>query len=269
MSSPIVIILNLLRDPDVDKKVIFKFALRQIKTIGYAKVASMLLGLLMVGASSIIKIPQIRKILKPETAEKKAVLALGLSRDSVRLETLAQFIHVTYNKQQGNSFINFGESFLLGLQNIALLAILEYYRLRKELLLSSTISDKEQIREALKASIKPIAGIIGAILFLTRIAPRSVIAALQVLIIPIAIAAKLPQIKRNSELKSTAHLSEVTIGANVLGSLIRVYTTLTNYKRGRSRDAILLAGYLTSFVLNSVLVGQIYKYGKNEKEKEE
>lgn len=266
MSSPIAIIFNLLRDPDVDKKVILKFALAQIKAIGYAKVAAMILGLVMVGASSVIKIPQIRKILKPKTAEKKANLALGLSRDSVRLETLAQFIHVTYNKQQGNAFINYGESFLLGLQNIALLSLLEYYRLRKELLQSSSLSDKDQIQEALKASVKPVAGIIGAVLFLTRVAPRPLIAALQVLIIPIGIAAKLPQIQRNAQLKSTAHLSEVTITANVIGSLIRVYTTITNFKRGRSRDAVLLAGYLTSFVLNAVLAGQIYKYKEVEKE---
>lgn len=266
MSSPIAIILNLLRDPEVDKKVILKFALAQVKAIGYAKVAAMLLGLIMVGASSVIKIPQIRKILKPKTAEKKAILAEGLSKDSVRLETLAQFIHVTYNKQQGNSFINFGESFLLGLQNIALLSILEYYKLRKQLLESSTLSDKDQIQEALKASIKPVAAIIGSVLFITKVAPRSLIAALQVLIIPIGIAAKLPQIQRNAQLRSTAHLSEVTIGANVIGSLIRVYTTITNFKRGRSRDSVLLAGYLTSFVLNAVLAGQIYKYKKVKEE---
>lgn len=269
MSSPIIVVLNLLRDPDVDKKVVLQFALRQVKAIGYAKVAAMLLGLLMVGASSVIKIPQIRKILKPKTAEKKAALASGLSRDSVRLETLAQFIHVTYNKQQGNSFVNYGESLLLGLQNIALLALLEYYRLRKELLQSSTLSDLAQIREVLQASVKPVATIIGAILFVTKVAPKPLIEALQILIIPIGIAAKLPQIQRNAQLKSTAHLSEVTIGANVIGSLIRVYTTITNFKRGRSRDAVLLAGYLTSFVLNSVLAGQIYKYGKKDKEKTE
>lgn len=260
MSSPAIMILNLLRDPDVDKKVILKFALRQVKAIGYAKVAAMILGAIMVGASSVIKIPQIRKILKPKTAEKRAVLALGLSRDSVRLETLAQFIHVTYNKHQGNAFVNYGESFLLGLQNIVILALLEYYRLRKEIINSSSLSDKAQIQESLKELVKPLAEIIGAVLFITKVAPRLLVAALQVLIIPIGIAAKLPQIQRNAQLKSTAHLSEVTIGANVIGSLIRVFTTITNFKRGRSRDSVLLAGYLTSFALNAILAGQIYKY---------
>lgn len=269
MAIPIGVIINLLRDPEVDKRVILQFALKQLKKIGYAKVAAAILGALMVGVSSVIKIPQIRKILKPPSMEKKALLALGLSTDSVRLETLAQFIHVTYNQQQGNAFVNYGESLLLGLQNIVILLLLEYYKLRKELAAATTLPDKEQIKESLRALIKPAVAIIGSVLFLTQVAPKLLISLLQVLIIPIGIAAKIPQIKRNAALRSTAHLSEVTIGANVIGSLIRVFTTVLNFKRGRSRDAILLAGYLTSFVLNSVLAGQIYTYGKEKSLKKE
>ncbi|SGZ55723.1 CIC11C00000001883 [Sungouiella intermedia] len=266
--SALVGAVKLLSNPDVDKVVLIKFIFRQIKAqirvLGYRKVASILLGLLMVGVSSFIKIPQIRKILKPPTADQRIRLAEGLSKDSVRLETLAQFIHVTFNKQQGNAFLNYGESLLLGIQNIGLLAILEYYRMRKELREWSSLPKDAQQKEALKATIKPIAGVIAAVIFLTKIAPKPLIAALQVLIIPIGIAAKIPQIRRNEEIKSTAHLSEVTIGANVIGSLIRVYTTLTNFKPGK-RDSVLLAGYLTSFALNAVLAGQIYKYGKTDK----
>lgn len=264
--------IRLLSNPDIDKKVLIKFIYRQlkaqVKVVGYGKVASILLGLLMVGASSVIKIPQIRKILKPKSADERIKLADGLSKDSVKLETLAQFIHVTFNKQQGNSFVNYGESLLLGLQNIALLAVLEFYRMRRELRQWSTLPDDAQIKESLKATVKPIARVIAAVFFLTKIAPTPLIAALQVLIIPIGIAAKIPQIRRNEEMKSTAHLSEVTIGANVIGSLIRVYTTLTNYRPGR-RDRVLLAGYLTSLALNAVLAGQILKYGKKEKEKKD
>lgn len=266
--SGVVGVAKLLSNPDIDKKVLIKFIFRQlkaqIKVMGYGKVASLILGLLMVGGSSVIKIPQIRKILKPKEAEQRIKLAEGLSKDSIKLETLAQFIHVTFNKQQGNSFLNYGESFLLGLQNIALLAVLEFYRARRELRQWSTLPEDAQVKESLKEAVKPVVKVIAAVIFLTKIAPTSLIAALQVLIIPIGIAAKIPQIRRNEEIKSTAHLSEVTIGANVIGSLIRVYTTLANFRPGR-RDSVLLAGYLTSLALNAVLAGQMLKYGKKEK----
>lgn len=265
--SPLIMVLKLLRDPEVSNKVILQFAFRQVKAIGYAKVLAMLLGALMVGVSSFIKIPQIKKILAPPKMEQRAVLALGLSRESVSLETLAQFVHVTYNQQQRNSFLNYGELLLVGIQNVGILILLEYYRLRRELAASSTLRDKAQIQECLKELIKPVATIIGAVVFITKIAPVGLISALQVISIPIGIVAKVPQIRRNAALRSTAHLSEVTIGANVIGSLIRVFTTVSNFKRGRSRDLVLLAGYLTSLALNATIAGQMYHYKKEAEER--
>lgn len=269
MSAPIMMLVNLLRDPDVPNKVILQFAMKQIKAIGYAKVLSLLLGASMVGVSSVIKIPQIKKILGPKTMAARSKLAKGLSEESVLLETAAQWIHVTYNKQQRNSFVNYGELFLLGIQNIAILLLLKYYKLRRELSAATTLSEKDQINECLKALLKPAASIVAVLVFLTKICPPRVIATLQILNIPIGILAKIPQIKRNQALRSTAHLSQVTIFANVIGSAIRVFTTASNFKKGRSRDSVLLAGYLTSFALNAVLAGQIVHYGKNEKKEKE
>lgn len=257
-------IIRLLRDPDVDKRLILKFALRQIKAIGYTKVLAMLLGALMVGVLLVIKIPQIRKILRPKTMEARANLALGLSQPLVTLETLAQFIHVTFNKQQGNSFVNYGELLLLGIQNIVLLLLLEWFRLRKRLADATNMKDLEQIRAVVLEMAKPVAVLVAVLLFLTKVAPPALVSTLQVLNIPIAIAAKIPQIRRNEQLRSTAHLLEVTIGANVIGSAIRVFTTLSNF-RGR-RDNVLLAGYTTSLALNATLAAQIIKYREDKTE---
>lgn len=267
MSAPLLMLVNLIRDPEISNKVILQFAFRQVKAIGYAKVLSLLLGAAMVGVSSVIKIPQIKKILGPKTMEARARLAKGLSLESVSLETASQWIHVAYNQQQRNSFVNYGESFLLGLQNIAILLLLKYYGLRKRLAAASNLGEKDQIRESLKELLRPAAVIIGAVAILTKVVPPSVISALQILNIPIGIVAKIPQIRRNAALRSTAHLSEVTITANAIGSLIRVFTTISNFKKSRSRDSVLLAGYSSSLVLNSVLLGQIfhYKNGGNDK----
>lgn len=262
MAIPLKMIISLLRDPEVSNKVILQFAFRQVKAIGYLKVLSMLLGALVVALLSVVKIPQIKKILGPPKAEQRAQLALGLAENSVRLETLAQFVHVTFNQQQRNSFINYGESLFVGLQNVAILFIIEYYKLRKAVSASaSNLSEKQQIKKTLELVIKPAAVIIGVLVLINKVLPALVILTLQVINIPIGIAAKIPQIQRNAALKSTAHLSRVTIGANVAGSLIRVFTTLQNFKRGRSRDIVLLAGYLTSFVLNAIIAAQIRMYG--------
>lgn len=253
-------IINLIRDPEISNKVILKFAFRQIKAIGYAKVLSMLLGALIVAASSVIKIPQIKKITAPPTVLQRVALAQGVPQSSVRLEALSQLIHVTYNQRSRKSFVMYGESLLLGIQNAALLLILEYYKLRKEGENAKSGSERDQVIQALKGLAKPAAIIIGAVFLVNKIIPLGGIGLLQILCIPLSIAAKIPQIQRNKELKSTAHLSLITISANVAGSLIRVFTTVSNFKKGRTTDLVLLSGYLTSFALNSVLMGQIIKY---------
>lgn len=257
MATPLFIVVNLLRDPEVDKRAVLRFVVLQLHSLGYAKVASTLLGTVVVGVSLGIKIPQIRKILAPASVSGRKELALGLSRRAVQLEILSQVIHVTYNRQQGNAFVNYGESLMLALQNMALLLVLEYFRLRKE-------GDSAGVEA--KNLARPAAAIIGAVFLVARVAPRGLVLALQVGIIPLGVASKVAQIRRNARLQSTASLSRVTVGANVAGSLIRVFTTLANYKRGRARDQVLLAGYVASLVTNAVIAGQMMSYAK-EKDK--
>lgn len=260
--SALLMIIRLIKDPEISNRVILKFAFKQIKVIGYAKVLSMLLGALIVAVSSVIKIPQIQKITAPPTIQQRAALAEGVPQSSVRLESLAQLIHVTYNQQNGKSFVMYGESLLLGIQNCVLLLLLEYYKLRKQSDDAVSLTEKENAVAALKALAKPAAAIVTTAVIVNRLLPKKVTLLLQVLCIPLAIAAKIPQIQRNKELKSTAHLSQITISANLVGSLIRLFTTSSNFKKGRTTDLVLLAGYFTSFALNSVLMGQIFQYSK-------
>jgi mannose-P-dolichol utilization defect protein 1 len=63
-------------------------------------------------------------------------------------------------------------------------------------------------------------------------------------------------------------LSEITVGANLVGSLIRVFTTVQDFDK-LGRDKVLLAGYGLSLVLNLVLAGQVWYYGQREKEEKE
>lgn len=263
MASPLIMVIKLLFNPDISNKIILQMALKQISAIGVAKVVSAALGAAVVGASSVVKLPQIKKILDPKQLEGKVKVANGLSLEGVSLETLSQLIHIVYNRQVNTPFINYGETVLLGIQNVAIILLIEYYRLRQHLSSVSNKSDQDQIEDSLKDLKKPIGIIIAVLIFLTKIAPAPLIDLLQILNIPISIVSRLPQIRNNYVLKTTSHLSEITVGANLLGSAIRVFTTLKGSKKAlKSSDYVLLAGYGSGFILNLVLVGQIVYYKK-------
>ncbi|CAI5756555.1 unnamed protein product [Candida verbasci] len=280
MGSPIFMLINLLFDPDVSNKVILNMAWSQVKAIGIGKVLAALLSALQVGVSSFIRIPQIRKLLiKSETDRIK--VAKGLSLESLSLDTLNSLIHVSFNSQHNIPFINYGESLLLGIQNAIIILLMKYYRLRdngeiKDI--NSIPSYKDKFLSVFEGLATPLGIMIGSTIFFTKLAPSNLISILEILNIPISIIAKYPQIKVNYELKTAKHLSDVVLKANVVGSLIRVYTSFTDYstkaKKNKNTidEKILLAGYTTSFILNSVLLGQSIVYDKlrpNSLEKDE
>ncbi|ABN64292.2 predicted protein [Scheffersomyces stipitis CBS 6054] len=277
MAPQVFMLIKLLFNPDVSKKLILQMALKQMSAIGYAKVAALLLSLLTVGVSSVIRIPQIRKILNPKLLENKIKVVNGLSLETYSIESFNYLVHVVFNSQNNNSFLNYGESLLLGLQNVIIILLIKYYRA----IGSGSIPDlqdktwKESAEIVGRELAEPVGWILGTSLFLTKLAPTSLITLLQILNIPISIISKLPQIRQNSILKTTTHLSSITLHANVAGSLIRVYTTIQDLsaksKRSKvtSGDWVLLGGYLTSLTLNSVLVGQQYFYDGNQLNKKE
>lgn len=262
-APPIFDLIKLIFNPDVSKKLILQIAYQQLSAIGLAKILSAVLGSTIVGVSSIIKIPQIRKIINPKLLNQRISVAQGLSLEGISLETLVYLVHVIYNRQNGNKFVNYGEASFLGVQNIIIILLIEYHNLRSKLS-GSSLSEREQIERSLKELLTPIAIMGAVVVFLTKIAEPSLVSALQVLNIPISIISKLPQIRQNYLLKSTSHLSEVTVGANVLGSLARVFTTVQDFNKV-GRDYVLLAGYSSSLALNAVLAGQCYFYRNNSK----
>ncbi|KAI5958953.1 uncharacterized protein KGF55_005607 [Candida pseudojiufengensis] len=269
MSSPIFMLINLLLDPDVSKKVVLQMAWSQVKAIGIGKVIAALLSALTVGVSSFIRIPQIRKLLIKSDNERIKV-ANGLSLKSLSLETLNNLIHVTFNSQHNIPFIQYGESLLLGIQNVIIILLTKFYRLKEkgDIPNLKNLSFEDKLKIIGNSLIEPISIIIASVIFFTKSAPTSLISILEILNIPISIIAKIPQIQQNYKLKTVKHLSDVVLKANVIGSGIRVYTSLTDYKTKSSKnkttidEQILLAGYSTSFILNSILLGQSIFYDK-------
>lgn len=259
MSSSLHAIIKLIRNLRTSNWMALMLALRRLKAIGYVRALSTLLGALIVAVSSVIKIPQIKKIVAPPSVAQRVVLARGVPQSSVRLEALTQLIHVTFNQRNRKPFVLYGESMLLGLQNTVLLLLLEYYKSLRE---NEAHSEDERALAARRSLFRSAAAVVGAAVVVNKLLPSKVVRMMQILCIPLAIAAKISQIRRNAELKSTAHLSLVTISANLVGSLIRVFTTASTFRRGQTSDAVLLSGYMTSFGLNAVLMAQIAKYSQ-------
>ncbi|CAH2354159.1 hypothetical protein CLIB1423_14S03422 [[Candida] railenensis] len=256
--SPVDVV-RLLLNPDISNKLILQLAWNRAKVMKKGPLVSKLLGSLIVGVSSFIRVPQIKKITDPVLLKDRISVAKGLSMEGISLETLGYLIHVVYNKQNGNPFVNYGETFLLGLQNIAIILLIRYYNARK--------AGSDEVGALIELA-QPIAIILAIGFGLSRSAPENFISGLQVLSIPISIVSKIPQIKKNYALKSTSHLSNITVGANVLGSFIRVFTTLQDFEK-LGRDKVLLAGYCSSFALNAILAGQCLIYGKGKEVDEE
>ncbi|CAK9440619.1 uncharacterized protein LODBEIA_P46470 [Lodderomyces beijingensis] len=275
MASPIFMLINLLLDPDVSKKVVLQMAWSQVKAIGIGKVFAALLSALTVGVSSFIRIPQIRKLLIKTQADRIKV-ANGLSLQSLSLDTLNSLVHVTFNSQHNIPFINYGESLLLGIQNAIIILLVKFYRSTEEGQVAnlSKLSLGEQVKAVADTLAKPVGIMIASVIFFNKIAPTNLISLLEILNIPISILAKIPQITANYKLKTVSHLSDVVLRANVVGSLIRVYTSYTDYKTKAQKnkttidEKILLAGYTTSMIMNSILLGQSIAYDKLGKYKE-
>ena len=269
MGSPIIMLIKLLLDPDVSKKVILQMAWSQVKAIGIGKVIAALLSALTVGVSSFIRVPQIRKLLINSEHDRIAV-ANGLSLTSLSLDTLNSLIHVTFNSQNRIPFIQYGESLLLGIQNAIIILLVKFYRGQETAGVGKWqgLNCDDKFAAIRGAVTKPLVIMIASAIFFNKLAPSSLISALEILNIPISIVAKFPQIKTNYELKTAKHLSDTVWRANVVGSLIRVYTSFTDYSTKKQRnkntvdETILLAGYSTSLILNSILLGQSIVYDK-------
>jgi mannose-P-dolichol utilization defect protein 1 len=78
------------------------------------------LGIAIIGASSVVKIPQILKLINSQSAE-------GLSFLSYLLESGAYLISLSYNVRHGFPFSTYGETALILIQNIAIASLVLKY----------------------------------------------------------------------------------------------------------------------------------------------
>ncbi|KAJ6256876.1 hypothetical protein Dda_8746 [Drechslerella dactyloides] len=190
------------------------------------------LGVGIIAASSIVKVPQILKIINSESAA-------GLSLLSTLLETNAYAISIAYNFRNGFPFSTFGETALIVVQNIAIAVLILHY------------TSRGAYAGVLIAAVAAAA----YALFSPNLINDQTMTLLQASTIPISLASKLPQIYTVWQEGGTGQLSAFAVFNFLAGSLARVFTTLQEVD-----DPLILYGYVGGALLNVVLAAQMVYY---------
>ena len=196
---------------------------------------SKVLGLGIVVAGSIVKLPQLLKLVNAESGA-------GLSLTGYILETIGYIITLAYNVRLAFPFSTYGETVFISVQNILILVLILHFA-RKDVY---------------------ALGVVGAVialaypLFDNKLVSYKHLQILQGLSIPLSLASKLPQIYTNYRNGSTGQLSAFTVFNYLAGSAARVFTTLTEVN-----DPMIFWGFVAAAALNAVLAAQMVYYWKS------
>ena len=194
---------------------------------------SKVLGFGIIAAASIVKVPQILKLLTSGSAE-------GVSFTSYLLETASFLITLSYNVRKGFAFNTYGETSLILVQDVVIgVLILQY-------------GGKTAQAGAFVAAL---ATAIYALLVSDTLVPEPMMNYLQAGAGVLSIASKLPQIITVYSQGGTGQLSAFAVFNYLIGSLSRIFTTLQEVD-----DKLILYGFVAGFLLNAVLACQMLYY---------
>ncbi|OAA32484.1 polyketide synthase [Moelleriella libera RCEF 2490] len=210
----------LLLDVDVENTECVKFAV------------SKGLGIGIIAASSIVKVPQILKLVSSKSAE-------GVSFLSYLLETSAYLITLAYNVRNGFPFSTFGETALILGQNVVISVLVLNY------------SGRATVAAVLVAALAAGAGT----LFAENLLDMKTLGYLQAGAGVLGVASKVPQILAILQEGGTGQLSAFAVFNYLAGSLSRIFTTLQEVD-----DKLILYGFISGFLLNAVLALQMMYY---------
>lgn len=233
-------------------------------------VLSKVLGVGIVLGGSIVKLPQILKIVSSGSGR-------GVSVLGYLLETAAFLITLAYNVRQGFAFSTYGETLFILVQNVVVALLVLYYARRGLAaglvvgLLSVAVYVLFGVQDSSASAVlsKLPFDVPSALVSLFTFgghfpklaAPGQPIVSaqelqyLQTLTIPLSLASKLPQILGIWRARSIGQLSAFAVFNYLLGSLARVFTTFQEVK-----DPVLLWGFVLGAALNLVLTVQVLYY---------
>ncbi|KAI5858757.1 hypothetical protein BZA05DRAFT_382349 [Tricharina praecox] len=190
------------------------------------------IGVGIIGLSTVVKVPQLLKLLASGSAQ-------GISFTSYLLETTAYIITLAYNYRSGNPFSTYGEIALLAVQNVIISMLVLHYR----------------GKAGVAAVYAMVLATAGYALFNEGLISKEMMVMVQTATIPLGLMSKIPQIFTIAKDKNTGQLSAFAVFNYLFGSLARVFTTISEVD-----DPVILYGFLGGFALNVVLAVQMLWY---------
>ncbi|KAI9766591.1 MAG: hypothetical protein M1840_006402 [Geoglossum simile] len=190
------------------------------------------LGIGIIAASSIVKVPQILKLLSSGSAQ-------GVSFLSYALETTGYTISLAYNIRQRFPFSTYGETAFVLVQNVVIATMVLRFS-----------------GESQKAAVF-VAGLalLGGALLREEVVGVGLLSILQATAGLLGVASKAPQIWTVWKEGGTGQLSAFAVFNYLLGSLARVFTTLQEVD-----DKLILYSFIAAFTLNAILAAQMAYY---------
>ncbi|CAG8087180.1 unnamed protein product [Penicillium salamii] len=191
------------------------------------------LGIAIVGASAIVKVPQILKLIGSRSSA-------GVSFISYALETASLLITLSYGVRNQFPFSTYGETALIAVQDIAVGVLVLHFAGRTA---------------AAATFVAVVAASIYALLFDQTLVDAQTMAYLQAGAGALGVASKAPQIYTIWREGGTGQLSAFAVFNYLAGSLSRIFTTLQEVD-----DKLILYGFIAGFSLNVILATQMLWY---------
>jgi mannose-P-dolichol utilization defect protein 1 len=190
------------------------------------------LSLGIVGASAVVKVPQLIKLVRSGSPA-------GVSVLSYILETASYLVSLAYNIRSGFPFTTYGETALIAVQNIIITVLV--------LRLAGQTAAAAVFVAGLAAAVTALLG--------ESVVDMKWLSMFQAGAGMLGVASKLPQIITIWREGSTGQLSAFAVFNYLAGSLTRIFTTLQEVD-----DKIILYGFIAGFALNAVLAAQMLYY---------
>ncbi|KAL9102804.1 MAG: hypothetical protein Q9163_002082 [Psora crenata] len=230
LPSPLFKLGLSLLGPDCYKSLVLDINLEDATCVKLA--TSKVLGVGIIAGSSVVKIPQILKLLNSQSAA-------GVSFLSYFLETAAFVVTLAYSARSGYPFSTYGETALIAAQNIVICLLVLRYKgqtaaagvfLAGLLGTGWALQDEKVVDMGMLGWAQAGAGVLG-------------------------VASKVPQIWTIWREGGTGQLSAFAVFNYLTGSLSRIFTTIQEVD-----DKMILYGFIAGFVLNAVLAAQMIYY---------
>lgn len=199
---------------------------------------SKVLGVAIISAAAVVKVPQILKLLQSQSAA-------GLSFTSYLLETASFVITLAYNARSGWPFSTYGEIALILVQDV----VIGFLILR--------FSYRDGVAGTFAAAT---AGILYVLMYYDKFVDMQMMSLLQAGAGALGVLSKLPQIWTVYQEGGTGQLSAFAVFNYLLGSLSRIFTTWQEVD-----DKLILYGFMAGFFLNAILAGQMIYYWNSKK----